>query len=101
MIYRNLEQHTKKLYQYTFTRDVHVVYHLLQAGKGFYFTEIFGVYRLHDGGVFSSLSSRDAAIFLAKSAEFLVLLSAEHITALSPINVSLFNPVSDGLFGML
>ena len=68
MMYRKKtsEQINKKLYQYIYSRDVHTVYHLLQEGKGFYFTELFGVYRLHDGGVFSSLSSREAAILRVK-----------------------------------
>lgn len=34
-------------------RDVHLNYHLLSKGKGFYFTEVLGVYRVHTGGIFS------------------------------------------------
>lgn len=56
LMYRNIKKVNPKLYQYSYSRDVHFIYHLLQEGKGFYFTEVFGVYRQHDGGVFSSLS---------------------------------------------
>jgi len=41
---------------FKYPRDVHTSYHLLQHGKGFYFTKIMGVYRIHQGGIFSSLS---------------------------------------------
>lgn len=47
---------------YRFTKDVHIVYHVLKHGKGFYFTEVFGVYRTHSGGVFSSLSDQNKAV---------------------------------------
>ncbi|WP_344828077.1 glycosyltransferase family 2 protein [Chryseobacterium ginsenosidimutans] len=36
-------------------RDLYYFYHLLEFGKGRSFNKIIGVYRLHDGGVFSSL----------------------------------------------
>lgn len=39
--------------KYRHTRDVHLFYHLAKAGKGFYFTEYFGVHRFHPGGVHS------------------------------------------------
>jgi len=44
---------TKK---YNYSRDVHLIHHLLEKGKGFYFTDLFGVYRLHSQGVFSPQS---------------------------------------------
>ena len=37
--------------QYTYARDIHLFYHLLKEHKGFYFTEVLGVYRVHPGGV--------------------------------------------------
>jgi glycosyltransferase involved in cell wall biosynthesis len=41
--------------RYKYFRDVHLFYHLLKEGDGFYLTSILGVYRLHEGGMFSSL----------------------------------------------
>lgn len=38
-------------------RDLYYFYHLLQFGKGRAFNKIDGVYRLHEGGVFSSLET--------------------------------------------
>src|SRR5690606_37301292 len=32
--------------RYIYQRDIHVVYHLLKAGKGYYFKEVFGVYNI-------------------------------------------------------
>ena len=55
-VFRNEEFSINYYDKYRYPRDVHLMYHLLKNGKGFYFTDIFGVYRLHDGGVFSSLS---------------------------------------------
>ncbi|NIF05486.1 glycosyltransferase [Chryseobacterium sp. Tr-659] len=36
-------------------RDLYYFYHLLEFGKGRSFNKVIGVYRLHSGGVFSSL----------------------------------------------
>ena len=36
-----------------FCRDYHFVYYLLKRGKGYYFSEPFGVYNMHAGGVCS------------------------------------------------
>jgi hypothetical protein len=53
-LFRNKKEIFNKLLLYTYSRDIHLFYHLLKEGKGFYFTEILGVYNRHDGGVFSS-----------------------------------------------
>lgn len=53
-LFRNKKEIFNKLLLYTYSRDTHLFYHLLKEGKGFYFTEILGVYNRHDGGVFSS-----------------------------------------------
>lgn len=37
-------------------RDLYYFYHVLEFGKGRAFNKVFGVYRLHDGGVFSALN---------------------------------------------
>jgi glycosyltransferase involved in cell wall biosynthesis len=36
--------------------DSVIVYHLLRSGKGWYFPKVYGVYRMHSGGVWSTLS---------------------------------------------
>ena len=43
---------------YTRNRDVHLFYHILKEGKGYYFNEIFGVYRIHSGGIKSLVGDR-------------------------------------------
>lgn len=40
---------------YSDYRDLYYFYHLLEFGKGRAFNKIIGVYRLHEGGVYSSL----------------------------------------------
>ena len=41
---------------YKYTRDIHVVSHLLQKGKGVCLNFFGAVYRKHEGGIYSSLS---------------------------------------------
>lgn len=36
---------------YRHTRDIHLFYHLMKGNEGYYHDEIFGVYRVHAGGV--------------------------------------------------
>jgi glycosyltransferase involved in cell wall biosynthesis len=38
------------LKKYSYARDIHLFYHLLKKGKGFYFTQVMGVYNIHSGG---------------------------------------------------
>ncbi len=44
--------------KYKYVRDVHLYYHLLKDGKGYYMKEIFGVYHIHQGGIFSLIDNR-------------------------------------------
>lgn len=37
--------------KYKYGRDNNLFYHILKTGKGFYFTEVLGVYRIHEGGI--------------------------------------------------
>jgi glycosyltransferase involved in cell wall biosynthesis len=39
---------------YRYVRDVHIFYHLIKAGSGFYITEPLGVYNVHAGGIHSA-----------------------------------------------
>ncbi len=42
--------------RYIFFRDYHLYYHLLKKGKGYYFSDIMGVYRDNSKGEFTKLS---------------------------------------------
>lgn len=53
MVFRNKRSVFEKASKYKYSRDVHLVYHLLLKGKGFYFNDILGVYRKHQGGIYS------------------------------------------------
>lgn len=53
------------LQQYHYARDTHLIYHLLLNGKGRYFAESLGVYRLHQGGVFS-VNNQNERLLLRK-----------------------------------
>lgn len=53
LMFRVSEQLWQSLQQYSYTRDVHLNYHLLKQGKGYCFSWDGAVYRKHDGGVFS------------------------------------------------
>lgn len=77
LVFRNLNKVYPKMYQYSYSRDVHFIYHLLQEGKGFYFTEIFGVYRLHEGGIYSPKSSREKALIRFKISKEIYLVNNE------------------------
>lgn len=41
---------------YKYCRDIHIFYHLLKLGKGYYFREALGVYNVHSQGVFSGIT---------------------------------------------
>jgi len=43
--------------EYNYFRDVNLIYRLLKKGRGYYFKKIFGVYRLHEGGIHSMRST--------------------------------------------
>lgn len=49
-----LKYYPSKKYQYG--RDIHLFYHLLKVGKGYYFSSIMGGYHIHKGGVHSLIS---------------------------------------------
>lgn len=59
VVFRNDHDYSSLLSQYQYARDVHLFYHILKNGKGFFFPFIGGVYRVHDGGVFSASSQMD------------------------------------------
>ena len=51
LLYRNKVFDFSILQRYQYSRDVHIVYHLLKNGKGVFFPQIMSGYRIHDGGV--------------------------------------------------
>ncbi len=59
LVYRTELYNPNDFKDYKYTKDVHLNYHLLKRGKGYYMKEVFGVYHIHEGGVFSN-NSRDA-----------------------------------------
>lgn len=59
VVFRNDYDYSSLLSQYKYPRDVHLYYHILKNGKGFFFPFIGGVYRVHGGGVFSASSQMD------------------------------------------
>jgi len=56
LMFRRESLDLEKLYQYKYTRDVHLNYELLKTGKGFCSKFDGAVYRRHEGGVFSKLA---------------------------------------------
>jgi glycosyltransferase involved in cell wall biosynthesis len=58
VVFRREANDLEKLKRYRFSRDVHLNYTLLSWGKGYYFKEVFGVYRIHGGGVFSTIGAQ-------------------------------------------
>jgi len=57
-VFRNDKDIFNLMTHYRYGRDVNLFYHILKTGKGFYFTEIMGVYRVHEGGVNSMKQGR-------------------------------------------
>lgn len=53
--------------QYRHQRDVHFIYYLMKAGKGYYFKEVFGVYNIHSAGIHSGANN-----FARKKTRYLV-----------------------------
>jgi len=51
-----------RLAEYKYNRDVHLFYHLLKYGDGFYITQVLGVHRIHEGGVHSMVDKRKLAV---------------------------------------
>ena len=51
LLYRNKVFDFSILQRYQYSRDVHIVYHLLKNGKGVFFPQIMSGYRIHDGGI--------------------------------------------------
>ena len=59
MVYRVASFDLDVALQYTYYRDMHQIYHLLQAGKGYLFAFDGGVRTMHEGGIASLISPLD------------------------------------------
>ena len=57
-----MKKHEQDFNKYTYFRDVHLWYYLLNNGSGYYFSEIFGVYNMHPGGICSMISTDQRTI---------------------------------------
>lgn len=47
------------LLRYRYGRDVHIVYHALSSGKGYFMPEVMAAYRVHSGGIWSKHDADD------------------------------------------
>jgi len=83
---------------YKHLRDIHYFYHLIRNHKGFYFTENFGVYRIHEGGINSMKQGRvnfNAAyncykeLYEKNKDEFTRIMNRRHTLGL--LNYNLYN----------
>ncbi|MDM1033761.1 glycosyltransferase family 2 protein [Myroides odoratimimus] len=59
LCFRNDKQLVLYLKQFSMARDIHLVFYLLERGKGFYFNALLGMYNIHVGGVVSKKSKRE------------------------------------------
>ncbi|MBF6608099.1 MAG: glycosyltransferase [Flavobacterium sp.] len=50
-VFRRDATDTRTFSRYRYGRDIHFFYHLLSAGKGYYFSLPLGIYNIHPGGV--------------------------------------------------
>ncbi len=53
LMFRSEAVDHQELLQYSFCRDVHIVYYALKNGKGYYNPEVMACYRMHEGGIWS------------------------------------------------
>jgi len=61
-LFRNKKDILDTVERYRYGKDVHLFYHLLKNGKGYYFKEVFGVYNIHEGGIFSLKPETDKLV---------------------------------------
>ena len=54
IVFRNGLLEEEVIENYKHFKDIHLVYHVLKRGYGYYFSTIFGAYRRHPGGVYST-----------------------------------------------
>lgn len=92
-VFRNNSKVFNLLKPYKYSRDIHLFYHLLRTGKGFYFTEVFGVYNIHEGGVNSMKQGIVNKVAAYNSYKELHLKNMDNFTRIMRFNhtLGLFN----------
>jgi len=53
-----MKKSVEAIRNYNGSRDTHLFYHIMKHGKGYYFGNVLGVYRIHRGGVKSLVGDR-------------------------------------------
>lgn len=89
IVYRKGIPELKTISSYKYRRDVHVAYHLIKKGKGFYHNIVFGIYRVHKGGVFSSLTKTEKLDLRYRIYEELYLKNQDEYTRALFFNAAL------------
>lgn len=79
-VYRSNADVFNSFSKYKYRRDVHLFYHILKTGKGFYFTSIMGVYNKHEGGINSMKSTKVKANIAYKVYKELYLFNKDEWT---------------------
>lgn len=75
MVYRAASFDLDVALQYNYYRDMHQIYHLLQAGKGYLFAFNGGVRTMHEGGVASLLSNEQKVLTAITIAQEMLLFN--------------------------
>lgn len=83
VFYRKSCLDIKKINIFPLNRDVHMFYAILMNGKGRYFSDTMGVYRVHSGGVHSSGSNLEHSKLMYQFRKDLLLLDPENKTVLT------------------
>jgi glycosyltransferase involved in cell wall biosynthesis len=68
------------LKRYSYFRDIHLLFHVLQNGKGYCHNVFTGVYNMHEGGVWSLLNAERKALVICDVFEELSRLNQTSIT---------------------
>jgi len=89
LIYRSSAIDINDLPPYQHFRDVHLNYHLLKEGKGYYFNCIFGVYRKHQGGIFGGINEEENLRKSLKIYKELYEFNRDEYTRISYLNAIL------------
>ena len=64
---KDIDDYHKSLSKHKYSRDTSFFYYVLAKGKGYYFSNIMGVYNVHPEGVFSMADNKKNALIAANS----------------------------------
>lgn len=79
-VFINKKELINLMLKYRYGRDVHLFYHLLKIGDGYYFEDIFGTYRVHKGGVHSMVNPNNLKLNACKIYEEMYGLNGDDYT---------------------